>query len=505
MFRYILFDLDGTLTDPKIGITTCVQYALKSFGIEEENLDKLEPFIGPPLTDSFERFYGFSKEDAKKAVEKYRERFSTIGLYENEIYPGVREMLDSLSGKGIRLAVASSKPTVFVEKILVHFKIREYFSVVVGSELDGRRSKKEEVVSEALRQLGVTEQEKSLCAMVGDRDFDVFGAKQQGVVPVAVSYGYAQGNELEKAGASFIAKDVWSLSQYLMNGEKKRYSFYEPFAIRVKEVPQPEKTSFLRAFSVIAPILIYYVVNNLTIFLFAYFVGWLAGKQGILLELSVWLSGHSTLVSALMKFVAMMLGAGILIPAFLQENPVIFPEKNCQKDIPVIICLGISAAVFANVLFFLLQITGSSESFSKVSSSQFSLPVWGGIVLYGLVSPFAEELVFRGVVYNRFRRQYPFVIAFLASAFLFGIFHGNLVQALYGFLLGLLILWLYEKYGAFLIPFLVHSSANIIIYVLMGTKSLQNVIMTIPFCMLSGLVTVALIVYILRKRKENSY
>ena len=153
MKEYLLFDLDGTLTDPKVGITTCVQYALKEFGIEEPDLDKLEPFIGPPLKDSFKEFYGFSDEDAQKAVEKYRERFSEIGLFENDVYDGIPQMLRLLQSRGMYLAVASSKPTVFVEQILEHFDLRRYFKVVVGSDLDGSRVNKDEVVLEALNRL----------------------------------------------------------------------------------------------------------------------------------------------------------------------------------------------------------------------------------------------------------------------------------------------------------------------------------------------------------------
>ena len=111
MYDYILFDLDGTLTDPKVGITTCVQYALKGMGIEEPDLEKLTPFIGPPLKDSFMQFYGLDSEQAEKAIALYRERFSDIGLFENEIYPGIPQMLHALKAKGKRLAISSSKPT----------------------------------------------------------------------------------------------------------------------------------------------------------------------------------------------------------------------------------------------------------------------------------------------------------------------------------------------------------------------------------------------------------
>ena len=233
MFQYILFDLDGTLTDPKLGITTCVQYALKSFGIEEENLDKLEPFIGPPLIESFKQFYGFSQEQAVQAQEKYRERFSVTGWLENEMYPGIDTMLKTLSERGMELAVASSKPEVFVEKILVHFGIREYFTAVVGSELDGRRINKDEVVLEALNRMGVLTKEEveryltegillrngiknDYCAMVGDRKFDVEGAKAMNVTSVAVSYGYAQGDELKQAQPDYMASTVDELQKILL-------------------------------------------------------------------------------------------------------------------------------------------------------------------------------------------------------------------------------------------------------------------------------------------------
>lgn len=219
MYQYILFDLDGTLTDPKLGITSCVQYALKYQGIDEPDLDKLEPFIGPPLVDSFMNFYQMSEDDAKFCIEKYRERFRTVGLYENKIYDGIAPMLQRLHADGRYLAIASSKPTVFVIRILEHFEIAEYFDVVVGSELDGTRSRKEEVVQEALRRLcdgGRVMLNEENCAMVGDRKFDVEGAKAYGLAAIGVSYGYAAEGELEEAGAAYIVNDVIELEKILV-------------------------------------------------------------------------------------------------------------------------------------------------------------------------------------------------------------------------------------------------------------------------------------------------
>ena len=227
MFQYILFDLDGTLTDPKPGITGCVQYALHEMGIEEPDLDRLEIFIGPPLMDSFMEFYGMERQMAERAVEKCRERFAVTGIYENELYPGMKEMLAALKEAGCHLAVASSKPEPFVKRILEHFGIAEYFDVAVGSGLDGSLAQKEDVVREALRRLGeqmdaagsALPQDDSIgkaAVMVGDRKFDVIGARALGLRCVGVSFGYAQPGELEEAGAWRIAQNVETLGRILL-------------------------------------------------------------------------------------------------------------------------------------------------------------------------------------------------------------------------------------------------------------------------------------------------
>lgn len=225
MYRYILFDLDGTLTDPKPGITGCVQYALRKLGMEAPNADVLESFIGPPLLDSFREFCGFDDATGLQAVAYYRERFAVDGLFENEAYPGIVQMLARLQAAGCHLAVASSKPEVFVRKILEHFGMLPYFDTIVGSELDGSRVQKEEVVEEALRQLlGESGLKKDTfgqrvdVVMVGDRKFDVQGAKLFGLVSVGVAYGYAAEGELEEAGADRIVETVEELEEVLLAG-----------------------------------------------------------------------------------------------------------------------------------------------------------------------------------------------------------------------------------------------------------------------------------------------
>ena len=234
MKKYVLFDLDGTLTDPMVGITTCVQYALAAAGIEEPDLQKLTPFIGPPLKQSFMEFYGFSDEKAEQAVEKYRERFKDVGIFEKEVYEGIPKLLSSLKKEGMLLSVASSKPEVFVKRILTHFSIDSYFDAVVGSELDGRRTDKKEVVAEALKRLYEKDAEmaeieetalfdaaKRKCTyMVGDRKFDIIGAKAEDVISVGVTYGYGSEEELLAEKPDFLAHSVDELKEILMGNIK---------------------------------------------------------------------------------------------------------------------------------------------------------------------------------------------------------------------------------------------------------------------------------------------
>lgn len=212
-YKFVLFDLDGTLTDPKLGITKSVQYALNKMGIKENDLDKLIKFIGPPLAHSFQEFYGFDERKAWQAVEFYREYFAVKGIFENKVYEGIPELLEELYDRGLVLAVATSKPTVFAEKILNHFKLEKYFTAVVGSNLDGSRVDKGEVIEETLHILGIDDLGKAV--MVGDRKHDIIGAKRNNVSAVAVGYGYGSKEEFEQAGADYVVWTVEELRNFL--------------------------------------------------------------------------------------------------------------------------------------------------------------------------------------------------------------------------------------------------------------------------------------------------
>jgi len=189
-YKYILFDLDGTLTDPQEGICKSINHALSYYGMEKP-LNELTQFIGPPLLKSFAGLVG--EENAAQAVVYYRERFSTIGLYENKIYPNVKETLALLKEKGYTLCTASSKPQVFVEKILKHFDIAQYFTVMGGATLDGKIGEKEQVIEMVLNSINA---DKKDTVMVGDTRFDLIGAEKMGLDAIGVTYGFAAKEEL---------------------------------------------------------------------------------------------------------------------------------------------------------------------------------------------------------------------------------------------------------------------------------------------------------------------
>ena len=213
-YNTVLFDLDGTLTDPGVGITKSVEYALNRYGITVNDRAELYPFIGPPLIDSFMKYYGFSKEQSIEAVEVYREYFRVKGLFENEVYQGVDQMLDQLKKAGKTLLVASSKPEEFVLTILKHFDLLPYFDFVGGAAMDETRSKKEEVVEYVLQQAKITD--TATAVMVGDRKFDVQGAHAFGLDAIAVTYGYGSLEELTEAKPEYLADSPARVGEILI-------------------------------------------------------------------------------------------------------------------------------------------------------------------------------------------------------------------------------------------------------------------------------------------------
>ena len=222
--KYILLDLDGTLTDSSKGITKSVQYALEKMGITENDMAVLKRYIGPPLNESFTRFHGLSDEDSLKAVAYYRERYADTGLYENKLFDGIKEFLAGLKKEGYIVALATCKPEIYVPTILKHFDIEQYFDVAVGSELEGgKRRHKDDVIEEVISQIIKLKDipatdvydVKADAIMIGDRKDDVLGAKDAGIESIGLRYGFAEADELENAGADYILENVEDILPFL--------------------------------------------------------------------------------------------------------------------------------------------------------------------------------------------------------------------------------------------------------------------------------------------------
>ncbi|MEK7016737.1 HAD family hydrolase [Bacillus sp. FSL R9-9410] len=212
MYTTFLFDLDGTLTDPKEGIINSVLYALEKMGIEEVNISELDSFIGPPIQQSFVDRYNMNEIEVERAVFYFREYLKRSGLLENKVYDGIPILLQELKDAGNRLFVATSKPTVFAKQVIEHFQLTSFFEEIVGSNLDGTRIKKEEIIAHILQ----TNEElrKEEIVMIGDRKHDVIGANSNGIASIGVLYGYGNENELSDARAIHIVKDVEELQSF---------------------------------------------------------------------------------------------------------------------------------------------------------------------------------------------------------------------------------------------------------------------------------------------------
>lgn len=490
MKKYFLFDLDGTLTDPKLGICTCVQYALKDQGIEVDNLDVLEPFIGPPLKDSFMKFYNLSSEDADKAIAKYRERFSEIGLFENEVYEGIPQMLRGLKAKGFKLAVASSKPQVFVERILEHFSLKQYFDAVVGSELDGRRVNKDEVVREALQQLfGENPVNPELVYMIGDRCFDVEGAKAFRIESVGVTYGYGGLEELMEAKADYIVQSVPELYEFLL-----------------REVePRKPKGFFNMMWPFLYPFLLFILIKNAADNALLWFMHKVAANPGAKRYPSVFvmdevtgevmgLTGNAASIMSVITYIVAIVFLRKIAKHVIKQAKADMWLAHLRGDEPITYGLcgvgAVSAVLGLNVLMELFGITQRKEAYEALVADAYSVSFLVGIICFGIIVPIVEEILFRGVIYNVLKRRTKLPIAMIISAFAFGAFRLNYVQGVYAFVMGCMFVYCYEYFGSFAVPVALHIIAEILVYVIGYTSLVTGPLYSLPVGIACAVITV---------------
>ena len=550
MSQVILFDLDGTLTESGEGIMKSVQYALEKLGIIEENQENLRRFIGPPLLESFMNYYGMDQETAAQAVVYYRERYTDKGIFENELYPKIPQLLEILQINDKILGVASSKPEVYVKQILEHFGIDQYFQVIVGSELDGSRTKKPEVIEEALRRLNMqTERDKVL--MVGDREHDVSGAISCGLQCIGVAYGYGSREELEKAGAVYVADTVEDLGilaspndeettehvesvrkdrlghrEKKLHGRKKGKEKSGPDD-RQREVQPEELTGEVqeveykmhpvrRIWQVIYPILIHQGITILCSMIFAIYFVWDAMKNGDFMD-----AVGKTMGTSLYQLLVSSVAASVILYFFYRgdqrkRKAGIRGQKMPHVWNPPIIWFSVVILAMAGcqLLNDLIDISGLNELFPAYSNLSDNLvagqPVWLQFLTIGILAPIAEELVFRGLIFARLKEWMKPWLAMILSALIFGAYHGNIVQFVYAFFMGLILALIYYRTGTLFTCIAAHVVANL--WSLFGYTWMSRWIHGLPLGVLVGIIIELLLCVIpgywlvadRRKKKANN-
>lgn len=426
--------MDGTLTASGEGITKCVQYAMSKFGIQEPDLKKLEVFVGPPLKEQFMKYCGLTEAQAIEAVGYYRERYTEKGMFENQPYPLIPELLRELKDRGYLLAVASSKPTYFVTQILDHFGLTGYFHEIVGAELDGSRTQKEEVIGEALRRLGLESSPRE-AIMVGDKDLDVYGARSHGMKCVAVSYGYGTLEELTRANPCYIAEDVEQLGEFFLDNPLQQHS--------------PGR----KVWRTVYPIGMHFVITQLVAVL-VFFCFALAGDGGALADHTALLTGLASLAVIPVSLLLMRMDEGLR-------------NRNTQWGVAaldglIVFLLGAAYGQIANSAISMLHLSdlfpGYQDQVYDVIMLEHPLVL---LLSVGIAAPVAEELIFRGLIYRRLKDYVSWKTAMVISALLFGVYHGNMLQFVYATLLGMVFVLLMEQSGGLWGAILAHMGANL--------------------------------------------
>ena len=591
MSQVILFDLDGTLTESGEGITKCVQYALEKMGIVENELKKLECFIGPPLKESFMKYGEFTDEQAVQAVAYYRERYETEGMFENRLYPKIVDLLELLQINDKIMGVASSKPEQYVKQILEHFGIASYFNVIVGSEMNGEKVTKTEVIEEALSRLQMkTERDKVV--MVGDRAEDVQGALACGIQCVGVLYGYGSEEELKQAGAVYLAEEVEDLAvlaspsdeettehvesirqndlkepeaenteeieesentesvedsektkaeeetpscegestevqqetpaseepvdvpseetqevsvsevreeadveqtdveeQAETNAEEKEPvqqasivykrlvfddddddDFLEPAIPRVKKSKVVKMHPIHHIWRWIYPMVLYLMVSvAVTLCTGIYFsIRLLLGDEVYSVQMLEDMIMNSGLWQTMISAILMAFISWLLYRADQKKRELgLLGNGKATRWCPFMVWFAVFVLSIAGcqLLNDVIELSGLHEQFPTYSNvaeqAIFSQSAWLILVTVGLVAPLAEELIFRGLLFGRMKDWMKPWLAAILSAVLFGVYHGNVVQCIYAFVMGIIFAIIYHRTGTLRTAIFAHIVANL--------------------------------------------
>ncbi len=432
MYKAILFDLDGTLTDSGEGIMKSVQYALEKIGKPEPDYHKLRCFVGPPLIRQFMDYAGIDEPTAREAVGYYRERYAPVGIFENELYPGIETMLKDLKYSGhYLLGVASSKPEKFVEIVLDHFGILKYFDAVVGSVMDGSRSSKREVVEEVLSRLGMSGQRESVI-LVGDKNYDVEGAREAGMECLAVSYGYGSLEELTEASPLRIVSSPEEVARFFRRTPLRKQGVISNF------------------WQILYPIGIHLLFQIVAAFVFAFL-----GRERDLIPMT----GTAAILT--------MIPCAIIFwdDQKRREYGRLIPSPPGERLTPgtfiLLAAAGVSLALLGNVLVSLLmQLMPAKWNVDTLGEATNGESIWMMIFWVGILAPIAEETVFRWLIYLRLRDHIRVWPAVLLTSAIFSVYHLNVPQGIYAFAMGIFMAWFVEMTGSIWAGVIIHISSN---------------------------------------------
>lgn len=496
MWNTILFDLDGTLTDSGEGITRCVQYALKrEFNREVSSLHDLDSFVGPPLKEQFMSYAGLSPEEADRAVEAYRERYTRAGMYENRLYDGIRELLDTLVRHNFTLAVASSKPERYCRQILQYFGIDGYFRTIVGSRMDGTLTDKREVVEEALMRLGKSWQ-RGEAVLVGDRNYDVEGARAAGISSIGVTYGYGSREELESAWPDCIVDDTVQLRNVLL-WQAFEYGGRIPSAVGAEKKQNPDGPVLFRIWRILYPLLIDYGIS-------------LGVSLAGLIIIALLRTGNVMETYYHSAVLLTGIADAVLIPVswyFFKGDE--RKRKDRNQGSRLLNRKKITPAALFRIAVFALAVSGilnqligslhiESDAYNAVEETLGAATPTMLIAIVACVGPAAEEFLFRAVIYRRLRDYIGFGWAAVISGVLFGAAHGNLVQGLFAGIFGIVLALIYEHYGTVWASVIAHFANNLFAVVVDAIPG-SNLIAYVAYLLVCLVLTAALGYRIFRK------
>ena len=481
MWRTVFFDLDGTLTDSGEGIMRCVQYALdREFGIKADSKD-LRSFVGPPLREQFIRFANLTPEQADRAIERYRERYRAVGIYESSVYPGIPEMLAELRQAGLRIVLVSTKPTEYCREILRRVGITQYFHYVIGNDKNIPVAGKRDAIEKAVRIIGNVNRNEIV--MVGDRRYDVIGAKQCGVGSMGVSYGYGSRGELEYEWPDCIVDNPTELRNVLIGqlragtqvGYPSQGGSLNPNVVR--EAAKPAKKgkglrlgeTIYKIWRIVYPILLHLGISTVVVSGLIIVAAVIEGLVSLPGGVSVY-----DLVNNQMVLLTGIADAAVVPVAWLflradekkrkagrLESGSL--ERN-KMGILHILLIALLAIGIAQAVNFLIALIPYEDAVYEETSEQmfYQTGLIMQLAVIGVIGPISEELIFRGLVFRRIRDYGGFWPAAIISGLVFGIYHGNITQGIFATIMGVLFAMIYEHYGTIWAAIAAHIANNIL-------------------------------------------